>query len=367
MNSLLANSIKRFFSHYLPVQKGLAENTILSYRDAIKLLLCYAADTRKMSVEELSVEDIDESLVLAFLDHVETVRGCSPRTRNVRLAAIRAFFSFLAREEPSLMPHCQAIRAIPLKRTEHKTIGYLEEKETQAMLDAVDVHSRTGIRDKALLLLFYNTGARVSEIVGLNVTDLRLDQSPQVTFLGKGKKYRTCPLWPETAQALHAYLQERASKEPNLQHVFLNANGSGITRFGVHYIIRQYAVKAEKTCDSITAKSVSPHTIRHTTAMHLLRAGNDVNMVSYWLGHADINTTHVYLEIDMNMKRDMLEKARAPAVNNALPWKMPDVLQWLSRLTKTPQLCAEKNPPNEENQTPPWKGNTPLHIIPSVT
>ena len=350
MSTLLANSLKRFLSHYLPVQKGLAENTVLSYRDAIKLLLCYAADRRKKSVDELSVEDLDEPLVLTFLEHVETVRGCSPRTRNSRLAAIRAFFGFLAREEPSLLLQCQAIRAIPLKRTEHKAIDYLDEKEIQAMLDAVDVNSRTGIRDKALLLLLYNTGARASEIVGLNVANLRLDEAPQVQLLGKGKKHRSCPLWPETAQALQAYLQERALKHPGREQFFLNANGSGITRFGVRYIVRKYAAKAQNACVSISSKSVSPHTIRHTTAMHLLRAGNDVNMVSYWLGHADINTTHVYVEIDMDMKRQMLQKAPAPTVNNALPWRKPNILQWLSRLAKTPQLCAAKNQPNIENR-----------------
>jgi len=161
--------------------------------------------------------------VLAFLDHVETVRGCSARTRNARLAAIRTFFGFLAGEKPSLLLHCQAIRAVPLKRTDHKTIDYLEEKEIQAMLDAVDVNSRTGIQDKALLLLLYNTGARVGEIVGLSVTDLRLDESPQVQLLGKGKKHQSCPLWPETAQAVKAYLQERAPHNPDIQQLFLNA------------------------------------------------------------------------------------------------------------------------------------------------
>jgi site-specific recombinase XerD len=290
--------------------------------------------------------------VRALLDHVESVRGCSPRTRNNRLAAIRTFFRFLAREEPSLLPHCQLICAIPLKRTEHKTMDYLEEKEIQAMLDAVDVNSRTGIRDKALLLLLYNTGARASEIVGLNVTDLRLDDSPQVQLLGKGKKHRSCPLWPETAQALHAYLQERASKNRGGEQLLLNANGSGITRFGIRYVIRKYAAKAQQVCTSVTSKSVGPHTIRHTTAMHLLRAGNEVNMVSYWLGHADINTTHVYVEIDMEMKRQMLQKAQPPAVNNALPWQKPDILQWLSRVARTPQLCAAQNRPNIENRQP---------------
>jgi site-specific recombinase XerD len=270
MSPQLPNLLKRFFSHYLPVQKGLAENTVLSYRDAIKLLLCYAGDTRKTNIEELTVEDIDESLVLKFLDHVETVRGCSPATRNNRLATIRAFFRFLAREEPSLLPHCQLICGIPFKRTEHKTKDYLEEKEIQAMLDAVDVNSRTGIRDKALLLVLYNTGARASEIAGLKVTDLRLDGTPQVKLLGKGKKHRSCPLWPETAQALQAYLRDRASQDIKREPFFLNANGSAITRFGIRYIIRTYAAKAEQACASMTSKNVSPHSIRHYVAFRTM-------------------------------------------------------------------------------------------------
>ncbi len=340
MTPMLANFIKRFFSHYLPVQKGLAVNTVLAYRDAIKLLLGYASDTLKKNAEELQVEDLDESLVLDFLDYLEKKRGCNPRTRNARLAAIRALFSFMAREEPSLLLHSQTIHTIPLKRTEHKTVDYLEEKEMQALLNAVDLTSRTGVRDKALLLLLYNTGARVSEIVELKIPDLRFDGSAQVKLLGKGQKYRSCPLWPETLEALHDYLQHRTPKDPTAQQLFLNANGSPVTRFGVRYIISQYATAAKSQCPSMAAKAVNPHTIRHTTAMHLLRAGNDVNMISYWLGHANINTTHIYVEIDMEMKRRMLQKAGAPAVKKPLPWQKPDVLQWLKALSKTPQLCA---------------------------
>jgi site-specific recombinase XerD len=343
MTQMLANFIKRFFSHYLPVQKGLAANTIVAYRDAIKLLLCYASDTLKKSVEELCVEQIDESLVLDFLEHVENTRGCSPRTRNARLAAIRALFGFIAREEPSLLLHCQRIRTIPLKRTQHKTVDYLEEKQMQALLNAVELNSRTGVRDKALLLLLYNTGARVSEIVELKVADLRLDGTAQVKLLGKGKKYRSCPLWPETLEALNDYLKQRTAKDPAAQQLFLNANGSPVTRFGVRHIIGKYASAAKSQCPSIAAKAVNPHTIRHTTAMHLLRAGNDVNMVSHWLGHADTNTTHIYVEIDMEMKRRMLQKTGAPAVKKPLPWQKPDVLQWLNALGKAPQLCAVNN------------------------
>ena len=246
----------------------------------------------------------------------------------------------MAREEPSLLLHSQTIRTIPLKRTEHKTVDYLEEKEMQALLNAVNLTSRTGVRDKALLLLLYNTGARVSEIVELKMADLRLDGAAQVKLPGKGQKYRSCPLWPETLEALHDYLQYRTPKDPVAQQLFLNANGSPITRFGVRYISRQYATAAKSQCPSIADKAVNPHTIRHTTAMHLLRAGNDVNMISYWLGHAHINTTHIYVEIDMEMKRRMLQKAGAPAVKKPLPWHKPDILQWLNALAKGHQLCA---------------------------
>jgi site-specific recombinase XerD len=342
MTHLLANFMKRFFGHYLPIQKGLAANTLLAYRDAIKLLLCFAADTLHKSADALNVEEIDEALVLAFLDHLENVRGCTPRTRNARLAAIRVFFGFIAREEPVLLLQCQKIRTIPLKRSEHKTVEYLEEAEMQALLDAVDVNARTAARDKALLLLLYNTGARVSEVVGIKIKDLRLQGAAYVTLLGKGKKHRSCPLWSETAQAIQAYLKTRPPQGPETEQLFLNANGAPVTRFGIRHILHKYATLARDKCPSMGAKAVNPHTIRHTTAMHLLRAGNDINMVSYWLGHADINTTHVYVEIDMDMKRKMLEKTAAPLVANTLPWQRPDILQWLAALTKSPQLCAVK-------------------------
>jgi len=353
MSPYLANPLKRFFSHYLPVQKGLAPNTVLAYRDGLRLLLCYAADTRKKSVEELRVEDLDESLVLAFLDHLETVRGCGGKTRNARLAAIRAFFAFLAREDPALLPHCQTIRGIPLKRTEHKTMAYLEEPETQAVLGAVDGSARTGLRDQALTLLLYNTGARVSEIVNLKTTDLRLDDAPQVPLLGKGRKQRSCPLWPETAQALRDYLQQRTPKEPGSEQLFLNAHGLPLTRFGVRYIVRKYVAQGQHGCPSLIGKRVSPHTLRHTTAMHLLRSGNDVNMVSYWLGHADINTTHVYVEIDMEMKRQMLQKAPPPAVPSAPPWRKPGILEWLKCLAKPRQLCGVHQQANKQGPPEP--------------
>jgi site-specific recombinase XerD len=215
MTHPLASYIKRFLSHYLPVQRGLSVNSVCAYRDTIKLLIRYTSDTLGKPADELLVEDIGEAMVLGFLDHLEQVRGCTARTRNARLAAIRSLSVFIGREEPILLDWCRQIRSIPLKRTEHKTALYLEDDQMNAVLDAVDLGSRTGLRDRALLLLLYNTGARVSEIVTLRLDDLRLDHSPQIRLFGKGGKIRSAPLWPETVTALGDYLNQRHPKGSN--------------------------------------------------------------------------------------------------------------------------------------------------------
>jgi len=339
MTHPIAPLLKRFFSHYMPVQRGYSQNTVCAYRDAVKLLLCYVADTLKKSVDELDIQDVSEKAVLGFLDHIEEQRGCTASTRNARLAAIRSLFAFIARENPEWVLQAQQIRAIPTKRTKHKTVEYLEEKEMQAVFDAVDINSRTGVRDEALLLLTYNTGARASEVVHLELTDLRLDAA-YVTLHGKGNKDRSCPLWPETVAALEAYIKERQPKNAGTKQVFLNANGEPITRFGIRHVTRKYGVRAQAKQPTIKEKPLNPHRIRHTTAMSLLRAGNDINMVSYWLGHAQLNTTHVYVEIDTESKRKMLEKTPTPNIRKKPPWHRPDVLQWLKDLAKRPELCT---------------------------
>lgn len=340
MKHSLANFIKPFFSHYLPVQRGLSGNTIAAYRDAMRLLICYGADHLNKSADALEVEDLTETTILAFLDHLQQHRGCKAQTRNVRLAAIRSLFNYIARTEPELLAHSRQIHAIPLKRTEKAIVDYLEEEELQALMTSVEPNTRTGVRDQALLLLLYNTGARVSEVVTLSIEDLRLSGNAQVTLKGKGRKHRCCPLWPETQNALKDYLKQRRPSNIETQALFLNAHGAPITRFGIRYVIGQYADKASEHCPSLKHKKVTPHTLRHTTAMHLLRAGNDIIMVSYWLGHADINTTHYYLEIDMQMKREMIEKAGVPTVQEKVPWHEPSILSWLNSLGKYPELCG---------------------------
>ncbi len=335
-----ASFMNAFFNQYLAIQKGLSSNTIFAYRDALKLLFLFAADRYKKAVDKLNIEDLDDGLILAFLEHLETERKCSAKTRNARLAAICTFFNFIGREEPSLLELARKVRSIPQKRTEHKQVDYLDEVEMKALLDSVEPDSRTGSRDKALLLLLYNTGARVSEIVDLKISDLRLDSSGQVKLLGKEKKQRACPLWPETVELIKNYIENRNGKDQKNEHLFLNANGSPITRFGIRYIVKKYAKSATNRTPSIKCKKVGPHTFRHSTAMHLIRSGNDINVVCDWLGHASINTTHMYVEIDMEMKRRMLQSIEAPQVNTKpTKWQNPGILKWLDDLSKGEKLC----------------------------
>ena len=332
----LAPLVHGFFADYLATQKGLSANTIASYRDSLKLLFQFAAGQLSQPVDKLSVEHFDATLVVAFLEDLETTRGNSAQTRNNRLAAVRAFFRYVAAQEPMLLQRGQRICEIPLKRTEHKTIEYLEDEELRALLDSVDSTSRNALRDYALLLFLYNTGARVQEVVDLSVDALRLEAPLQVKLIGKGNKERICPLWPETVTALERYLHHRPLPVSGQPGVFLNARDERITRFGIRYIVRKYTARATDKCASLKGKKISPHSIRHTTAMHLLQSGNDITVIKAWLGHADVNTTHGYVEIDMKMKRKALEACQAPRNNNAKQrarWPTPSILQWLDELT----------------------------------
>lgn len=334
----IARLVQEFFHQYLAAQRGLSPNTILSYRDSLKLFLRFASERVAKPVDKLVIESFDEKLTVAFLGDLETSRGNSAQTRNGRLTALHSFFRYVAQQEPTVMARCERICAIPVKRTDHKTIEYLEDNEMHAVLDSVDQKSRRGARDYALLLFFYNTGARVQETVDLEIDDLRLETPFQVKLTGKGRKERVCPLWPEAVSALQNYLDHRKPDTSKIPTVFLNANGQPITRFGMRYIVRGYAAKANAACPSLESKKVSPHTLRHTTAMHLLQSGNELSVVKDWLGHADLNTTHGYVEIDMKMKRKALEACQPPRVetppNSRSKWLKPGILEWLEDLSK---------------------------------
>lgn len=344
----LARFLQGFFHDYLAAQRGLSPNTTFSYRDALKLLLRFGSDRTGKPVDQLALEDVDDKMVLAFLDDLETTHGNSTATRNNRLAALRTFMRYVAYQDPVLLPQCQRICALPTKRTEHKTMEYLEDQEIGALLKRVDLRSRHGFRDYALLLFLYNTGARVQEVVDLKMEDLRLEAPFQVKLTGKGRKERVCPLWPETVAAFQDYLHGQAREGSPAPSVFLNANGRPLTRFGIRYLVRRDVTLTEETCPSLKCKKISPHSIRHTTAMHLLQAGNDLSVVKDWLGHADLNTTHAYVEINMKMKRKALEASQPPArralYKGRSKWLKPSTLEWLDGLSKTPLIMCSDVP-----------------------
>ncbi len=329
----LSYYIRLFLIQFLPNEKGVSENTILAYRDALKLLLKYCADNLKLKVDTLSFDQIDAEIVRKFLDYLEQVRGCTPNTRNARLAALKTFFSYLGREIPEFLDKSREINSIYKKKTPHKTVDYLDTDELKAILESIDIKSRNGYRDKALLLLMHNTGARVQEVVDIKLDDLRLDAARQVKLTGKGKKERIVPLWENTIEAIEAYVSKRKPMQKDEEKLFLNDKGTNITRFGIRYIIKKYTEKAIIAQPSLKQKKVSPHTFRHTTAMHLLQAGNDLNLVRLWLGHSDLNTTHMYIEINIEMKKEILLKAQPIKLKPEVKrWKSQKILDWLDKL-----------------------------------
>jgi site-specific recombinase XerD len=332
--------IRLFIIQFLSNERGLSENTILAYRDALKLLLKYCAGYLKIKIDKLNCDQVDDKIVRKFLDYLEQDRGCTPNTRNARLAALKTFFYYLGCEVPECLDNSQRINAIPLKKVPHKTIEYLDPDELHAIIDSIDIATRNGLRDKALLMLMHNTGARVQEIVDIKLNDLRLDAASQVKLTGKGKKERVCPLWKDTIDAMKTYISQRKPKQDDENHLFLNDRGESITRFGIRYIIKKYTDKAIAVQPSLKSKKVGPHTFRHTTAMHLLQAGNDLNVVRLWLGHADLNTTHMYVEINIEMKNEILSKTQPPRLRGEKKrWQRPKILEWLDELCREAELC----------------------------
>ena len=329
----IADYLKTFLLHYLPLEKGSSQNTVLSYRDTIKLLLCFAADKLHKSVDALTVEDLNMELILAFLDYLESERGCTANTRNQRLAALRSLFKYIGRQTPELLLHVHQICSISMKTTEYKTIDYLTSEELSALTGSIDHNTDLGCRDYALALLLFNTGARVSEIVNLKIDDIVLTGSPKINIMGKGKRPRACVLWDDTVKALHAHLELRSPRNGEDVHVFLNAVGAPLTRFGVTHILKKYAEVAKDQCPSIASKNITPHVLRHSTAMHLLIIGIEVAMIALWLGHARMETTNKYVELNMEMKREIIEGVEVPKGKKPRrKWRTPKTLKWLDSL-----------------------------------
>lgn len=332
MNNNLTSYIHNFFEDYLTLQKGFSRHTVMSYRDTIKLLFTFSAAYRKKSITELSLADLSESTVVDFLEHLEKERKNAIQTRNVRLACLHSFFYYIATKEPLLFDQCHNILAIPFKRAPVSTVEYLEQEEIKAILAAVDRKSLDGYRDYTLLFFMYNTGVRVEEAITLHTKGLQLERPFQVRILGKGKKERLCPLWPETASLLRSLLKQRQVDPITDVPVFVNHRGEALTRFGVRYLLNKYVQTAAKNCTSLKKKCIHPHSLRHGCAMALLESGVDINTIRAWLGHVNLETTNRYAEINLDMKRKILNKY-LPVSKAKRPWKQnKDLVQWLDSL-----------------------------------
>lgn len=304
---LLGTWIRRFLLEHLVSERNLARNTQRSYRDTFRLLLPFIAGELHQRLDKLAVVELTADLVRQFLLHLEESRRCSIRTRNQRLAAVHALARFISLHCPEYVEWSGSVHAIPCKKAAQPQITYLEREELNALLAAPDCQIQRGRRDHALLLFLYNSGARADEAAQLRIGDLELADAPErnhsaVQIRGKGNKLRRCPLWPQTVSELRPLIMGRAASE----HVFLNQRREPLTRFGIHTVVERHVRKASAEMASLAAKRVSPHTIRHTTATHLLRAGVDINTIRAWLGHVSLKTTNLYAEIDLEMKAKAL-------------------------------------------------------------
>jgi integrase/recombinase XerD len=305
-NHAIAPHLQAFFADYLCRQKRLSPQTIVSCRDTFRLLLTFLREHTGIEPSALHLADVDAPAVLSFLDYLEQQRGNSVRSRNIRLAAIRSFFRLVALRDPDSIGIATRVLAIPIKREDKKLIGYLTRTEMQALLAAPDQSKWSGRRDHTLLLTLYNSGARVSDITALTCQHVCFGASTFVQLTGKGRKERTVPLWPTTSQVLKTWFAELGAQADRI--AFPSAKGKALSRDGVDYLLQQAIQRAIPACPSLATKTISPHVIRHTTAMHLLQAGVDIATIALWLGHESIETTHVYLETDLAMKEKALEK-----------------------------------------------------------
>lgn len=298
----LAPWIRRFLLEHMVAERNFSHNTQASYRDTLTLLLPFAAKLGGLAIDRMMVDDISPAIVRQFLDHVEHDRHCGGATRNLRLSAIHSLARFIGMHSPVHLSWCSEVRLIPFKKTSKTLIGYLEKPEMDALLIAPNRQTAMGARDYALLLFLYNSGARADEAAKLTIGRLKLNEPASVRILGKGNKPRVCPLWPATSGVLSKLVAGRNTGDT----VFLGRTNQPMTRFGIHRIVTHYGELASKSILTIKDKRISPHSIRHTTAVHLLRAGVDINTIRAWLGHVSLDTTHIYAEVDLEMKAKAL-------------------------------------------------------------
>jgi site-specific recombinase XerD len=305
----IAPLIEAFLRETLARQRGVSRHTQASYALTFQLLFEFAAKRLKMSPSGLTLEQIDARLVSVFLEHLEDVRKNAAVTRNVRLAAIKSFFRFLEYRQPAALEQIRRVLAIPFKKTDRRLVPYLLREELQAVLDAPDPKTREGIRDRAMMHLAVCAGLRVSELTGLKIEDIDLP-SMSIRVFGKGRRERTLPLWKTTAAALRAWLVVRG--RPVTPELFVNARGEPLSRWGFAYLLKQHVATAAREQPGLAKKRVSPHVLRHTCAMIILQATQDIRKVSLWLGHATLTTTEVYTRGDPTEKLDAMEAIVPP-------------------------------------------------------
>lgn len=299
--------LQRFFTARLHSQLGASPHTIASYRDTFRLLLVFASERLRRAPSKLRVEELDAPFLGAFLDDLERKRSNTPKTRNSRLAAVRSFFRFVAYEEPACSLQCQRILAIPAKRHERRPVDFLTETETAALVAAPDLATWIGRRDRTLLLVATQTGLRNAELRSLRRRDVELGVGAHVRCFGKGRKMRCTPLRRDVAIAIESWLAERG-KETDAP-VFPNSRGGPLSADALQRLVTRHIVTAATTCPSLAGRSITPHTLRHTTAMTLLHRGIDQTVIALWLGHESIETTQIYIHADMRLKERALAHA----------------------------------------------------------
>ena len=322
--------LQDFFEQHLTVERNASPNTIVSYRDALKLFVRHVSRERGCPPDALDHGALEVEHVRSFLAFLERERGCGPRTRNQRLAALKSFARYVASVAPEHLERSRRLRELKPAAFERPEVSYLEADEVAHLIQAPEVHTVAGLRDRALLLFLYNTGARAQELVGLNVGQVRLDPTTVVVIRGKGRKQRTCPLWTKTADALRAWLSSRGAPG-EAEPLFVNERGGRLSRSGVAYLLRR--ARGQAALGELKhARSLSPHVVRHTTAMHLLQAGCDMTTIAAWLGHAQLTTTHGYVEINLRMKQAALAAADTLPELSVGTYPAPDLVNWLEAL-----------------------------------
>ena len=335
MNAHTVGSLVRLFLvDYLPQQKGLRFTTIRSYRDTIKMFLLAVAERENCGVSDLRLEQLTHSRVLDFLRDLEHVRNNTVSTRNQRLAALHTFFEYVARNVPEMLHTCGQIAAVPMKRTPIPETHFLTRDEMQEVFSALPQRGPYALRDRTLILFMYNTGARVQEIADLRVCNLTLDSPASVRLHGKGGKWRSCPLWTETATTLQLMLDDRGSHNQE-SPVFTSAGGKALTRFGIYKLVRKHTSIVENRRPSRQTWRITPHVLRHSTAVNLLESGVELNVIRGWLGHVSIDTTNRYAEITARMKEDALKLCQPledDTTGNAIWRQDSELISWLESL-----------------------------------